>query len=144
MSRTAVDRAVQGACHFRLPDSRCVLNIDFADTPTGVRRAENHFEWPAEAPVFNAERQEIGPAHRSHRTEVVQVGVRAATQFPREELIRDTCSGQEPRAATRAPITRSASPLTTGAATSMRSAPSKEPSQSMKHTTSSVAARSPA
>ena len=81
----------------------------------------------------------MGP--RSRNRVPTRRDVRAAST----RLAARACSGQASReTGRRAPRTRSALPSTTGAATRARSAGSREPSQSMKHTTSSVAARSPA
>ena len=60
-------------------------------------------------------------------------------------LAARACSGHPaPPAACRAPSTRPARPAATGSATRGRSPGSKEASQSMKQTTSAVAAESPA
>ena len=89
--------------------------------------------------------EQVESSHRAHRSEVGEIGRACGGEAPRRgsDSRRGRAIGHEPLDARRAPITRSASPASTGAATATRSAPSNEPSQSMKHTTSSVAASRP-
>jgi hypothetical protein len=79
----------------------------------------------------------IGPMSRT------RTWWRARKAAPNARFAMRACAGHAPAVARLRPITRSAWPSRTGPATLGRSAPAREPSQSMKHTTSDCAARRP-
>ena len=137
--------ASHGAGHLGSSDPGRVAHVDLVDAPAGERCAQDHFEWPAEPAILDAQSEQVESSHRAHRSEVGADRRACGGEAPTRETDsrRGRASATNPCDARRAPITRSASPASTGAATAMRSAPSKEPSQSMKQTTSSVAARRP-
>ena len=103
--------------------------------------AQDHLERPAEAAVREAELEQ----RRRRRAPASARGRGGRRPVRRRTLGRErpgsptrACTGHAPRSATRAPSTRSAMPPPTGVATRGRSAPSSDPSQSMKQTTSCV------
>ena len=98
------------------------------------------------------ERRSVIPKSRRTSRRIARIGprssrrsrVRRRTSKASTLLARRACGGHAPRSAMRLPITRSASPCSTYATTSGRARGSSDASQSMKQTTSLVAACSPA